>query len=74
MTMTLRELRRGRGLSLAAVEVLTDGVDISTLSRIERGKQQPRPETVVRIARGLNISATRLAEMLATAAAPDVPS
>jgi transcriptional regulator with XRE-family HTH domain len=59
----LRELRKERGLSLEAVSVLA-GLDIATLSRIERGIQQPRPDTVVRLARGLGIAARRMQAIL----------
>lgn len=61
--MSLRELRRQRGLSLEALAVLA-GMDIASLSRIERGLQQPRPETVVRLAKGLGIAALRMKEIL----------
>jgi len=61
--MGLREERLRRGLSLEAAAMLA-GVDTSTLSRIERGLCQPKPETVVRLARALKISAGRMAEML----------
>jgi hypothetical protein len=45
---TLRELRRKKGWSLEAVELLSatnddDGVDVSTSSRIERGLCEPSP-------------------------------
>lgn len=60
-TSGLRSLRVERGLSLEAVSVLSGGtVDISTVSRIERGLVEPRPETVVRLARALGISAKRM--------------
>ena len=61
--MSLRELRRQRGLSLEALAVLA-GMDIASLSRIERGLQRPRPETVVRLAKGLGIAALRMKEIL----------
>ena len=60
----LRWLRVQRGLTLEQVEVLT-GVNIASLSRIERGLQEPRPETVVALAKGLRISARRMARLLA---------
>jgi transcriptional regulator with XRE-family HTH domain len=59
----LRELRGERGLSLEAVSVLT-GLDIATISRIERGLQSARPDTVVRLARGLGIAARRMQAIL----------
>jgi transcriptional regulator with XRE-family HTH domain len=39
-------------------------MDIASLSRIERGLQRPRPETVVRLAKGLGIAALRMKEIL----------
>jgi transcriptional regulator with XRE-family HTH domain len=54
---------------MEALSVLT-GVDIATISRIEAGKQTPRPETVVRLARGLGIGARRMAAIIA-APSPD---
>lgn len=60
----LRWLRQQWGYTLEQVEVLTS-VDIATLSRIERGRQEPRPETVVKLARGLRISARRMQRILA---------
>ncbi len=61
--MGLRELRKARGLSLDAVSVLA-GVDPATVSRIERRLVEPRPETVVRLARGLGIAARRMRAIL----------
>lgn len=40
---------------------LIAGVDQATISRIEAGKSQARPTTVVALARGLGISARRMA-------------
>ena len=40
--LTMREVRRMRGLSLRDVEVET-GIARGTLSRIERGLEMPRP-------------------------------
>ena len=56
----LREIRKQRGLSLEAVGYLA-GVDAATISRIENGQVQPRPETVVTIARALGVSVSRIA-------------
>jgi transcriptional regulator with XRE-family HTH domain len=61
--MTLRELRKERGLTLEAVGFL-GGLDQATVSRIERGEVQPTPETIVRLARALGISIARLRSML----------
>jgi transcriptional regulator with XRE-family HTH domain len=55
---TLRELLAERGLTLEAVAVL-GGVDPSTISRIASGRTRARPETIVRLSRGLDISARR---------------
>ena len=62
--MTLRDLRRQRGLSLEALGFLGE-VDLSTISRIERGLVSPRKDTVVKLARGLGISVARMRSILA---------
>jgi transcriptional regulator with XRE-family HTH domain len=62
--VTLREFREKRGLTLEAIGVLS-GMDVASISRIERGLQRPRRINVVRLARGLGISAGRMMEMLA---------
>jgi transcriptional regulator with XRE-family HTH domain len=62
--MTLRQLRKERGLTLEAVAVLGD-VDPATISRVERGLVQPQPETIVHLARALGISAKRMAAIVA---------
>jgi plasmid maintenance system antidote protein VapI len=67
---TLRDLLRKRGLSFDAVAVLA-GVDTSVISRLVNGKRQARPETVVKIARALGISARRLQAMLDAAYAAE---
>jgi transcriptional regulator with XRE-family HTH domain len=59
----MRELRAERHLTLEAVSVLA-GVDIGTVSRLERGLTEARPETIVKLARGLGISARRMRNML----------
>ena len=61
--MTLRELRKDRHLTLEALGLMA-GVDIATISRIERGLVDARPETIVKLARGLGMSARRLAEIV----------
>lgn len=63
MDQTFRELRRSRGLTLEAVGVLA-GRDAATISRLERGLVKPEPETIVRLARALGISANRMERML----------
>lgn len=60
--MTLREIRRTRGLSVEALAVLV-GRNKSTISRIERGLVEPEPSTVVAIASALGISAVRARRM-----------
>ena len=70
--MNLREFRKERGLSLEAVSLLS-GLDIATLSRVERGQQHPRPETVVRLAKGLRVAARRMQAILEESAAADDP-
>ena len=62
----LRELLRDRGITFDAAAVLAD-VDTSTVSRIVNGKMGARPETVVRLARALGISAKRLQKMIGEA-------
>ena len=71
--MGLRELRRERGLSLEAVAYMGgDGLDQSTVSRIERGLVEPRRETVVKLARAFGISVGRMRALLS--AAPSEPT
>ena len=55
----LRKIREKRGLTLEMVGYLA-GVDAATISRIENGVVEPRPETVVAIARALGVSIERL--------------
>lgn len=62
--MTLRELRKQRGLTLEALAVLA-GIDPGGVSKIERGLAQPRPETVVKLARALGIGARRMNAIVA---------
>jgi transcriptional regulator with XRE-family HTH domain len=73
-TEVLKALRRRqRGLSLEALAYLA-GVDQATISRIERGLTEPRRDTVVRLARGLGISAKRMAAIVAEAQSEEVAS
>jgi plasmid maintenance system antidote protein VapI len=60
----LRELLRERGLTMDATAVLA-GVETSSISRIVNGQMGARPETIVRLARALGISAKRLEAMVA---------
>lgn len=59
MAETLRVLRKSRGLTLDAVALMA-GIDSATVSRIERGLTQPRPETVVRLAQVFGTSVRRM--------------
>ena len=63
----LREIRKARGLTLEAIGYLA-GVDAATVSRIENGRVQPKPETVVAIARALGVSVNRVSSKAAKAA------
>jgi transcriptional regulator with XRE-family HTH domain len=47
------------------------GIDEATLSRIERGQQQPKPETIVAIARALGTRPRQLAAQLAESPEPE---
>jgi len=60
---SLRELRAARQLTLEAVSVLAD-VDIGTISRLERGLTEARADTIVKLARGLGISARRMRSIM----------
>jgi plasmid maintenance system antidote protein VapI len=71
--VTLKDLLTERGLRYDAAAMLAD-VDKATISRIANGKAQARPETVVRLARALGISARRMGAICAAshaAAHPD---
>jgi transcriptional regulator with XRE-family HTH domain len=61
--MTLREHRLRRGLTLEATGYIS-GVHESTVSRVERGKVDPDPETVVKLARGYGVSVRKFRELL----------
>ena len=60
----LRQLRQERGLTLQAISVLSD-ITAAEVSMLERGLIQPRPETVVKLARALGIGAYRMRDILA---------
>ncbi len=66
--MGLRELRAERGLTLEALGVLGD-VDAATISRIERGLSKGSPDVVVKLAKALGISATRMRRLVDQASA-----
>lgn len=55
----LKALLSERGLRYDAAAMLAD-VDKATISRIANGKMRARPETVVRLATALGISARRM--------------
>ena len=57
--MNLRDLRNTRGLAMDALALIA-GVDTSTISRIEAGKQKASAVTVVKLAQALGISARRM--------------
>ena len=58
----LRQWRVDNGLSLRELSDLT-GLSVSGLSRLERGKRQPRPLTRVKIARRLGVTVGELFEV-----------
>ena len=68
--VNLRELRLERGLSLEALGVLA-GLDTSTISKVERGLVEPRPETIVRLGKALGIAARRMQAICANEEAED---
>lgn len=71
--MTLKDLFAERDLRYDAAAVLA-GVDKATISRIANGKARARPETIVRLARALGVSARRMETICAAshaAANPD---
>lgn len=59
---TLRSFRETRGLRLDALALLA-GVDVATVSRIERGIVSARPDTVVRLAQAFGVSSRRMQRM-----------
>lgn len=61
--MGLQQVRKERGLTLEALGYLA-GLDIATISRVERGIVEPRRDTVVRLARALGMSVGRLVRIL----------
>ena len=52
--LSMSAVRRQRGLTLAELSALS-GVDRDDLGRYERGDMTPRPETVQKIARALEV-------------------
>ena len=63
-SLALRRLHHDRRLTLEALAYLTR-LSPAAISMIERGERSPTPETVVALARGLGVSARRLARELA---------
>ena len=61
----LRQPRQERGLTLQAVSVLS-GITAAEASMLERGLIQPRPETIVKLARALGVGAYRMRHILTT--------
>jgi transcriptional regulator with XRE-family HTH domain len=59
-------LRKQARLTQAGLAVLT-GKSEAAISRFERGELRPAPETVVKLAQALRVSATRLNALLADA-------
>ena len=57
--MTLKDLFAERDLRYDAAAMLAN-VNKATISRIANGKARARPETVVRLAKALGISARRM--------------
>jgi transcriptional regulator with XRE-family HTH domain len=62
----LLRLRNRRGYTQADLAVLT-GKSEAAISRFERGQRRPAPETVVKLARALGVSSTRLNALLSDA-------
>lgn len=60
--MTLRDFLAERGITQEAAGVLA-GVDGTTIWRIMTGQVHARPATIVRLAKGLGVSARRMQRM-----------
>jgi plasmid maintenance system antidote protein VapI len=58
--VTLKELFAERGNPPLDALALLAGTDKATISRVSNGRQRARPETVVRLARALGVSARRM--------------
>jgi transcriptional regulator with XRE-family HTH domain len=63
MPSSLRRLRKQARLTQADLAVLTDKTE-AAISRFESGERRPAPDTVVRLARALGVSAIRLQALL----------
>jgi transcriptional regulator with XRE-family HTH domain len=71
---TLREILDQRGLTNDELALVAD-VDPTTARRIVTGKSQPRPGTIISMARGLGLPVIRMRNILAatwSAAHPEV--
>lgn len=55
----VKTLRACRGLSQSQVSKRS-GIHVTEVSRIERGLRDPRMSTIIRLARALNVSPSRL--------------
>lgn len=55
----LRHLRREREITLDVLSLAT-GINVSTLSRVERGLVQPTDQTLARLAKYFKVSADEL--------------
>jgi len=53
-TPDLRQVREGLGLTLQQLAVMS-GIQVGNLSRVERGKEFPRPARAQRLAFALNL-------------------
>lgn len=69
---SLKALRAERGLTVEALAIMA-GIDPATVSRVERGLMRPRPETIVKLARGLGIGAVRMERILTRGASHERP-
>jgi transcriptional regulator with XRE-family HTH domain len=57
----LRRLRRDAGLTQDALAEIV-GMAAAEISRLERGRRDPQQHTIVRLVRGLDVSAAELLE------------
>ena len=58
----LRKLRRKQNLTLRELEKLS-GVDYTSISKIETGAAEPKVNTIVKLAKALNVSLDELLEL-----------
>lgn len=59
MQIRIKEVRTLRGMSLLDLAAAS-GVTESTISRVENGKQAPRPSTMRKLAKALDVSIAEL--------------